>query len=134
MDCLFCKIARKDIAAKVIHENNDALVFLDIHPIAPGHAVVIPKTHTETILDLDDAKIDPFFSAVKSAAVLLKKVFSPDGFTIGANQGRSAGQLVNHLHVHVIPRFENDGGRSLHSVVSNPPKEGLDEIYRKIVS
>lgn len=134
MDCLFCKIAAKEIPAKIIFESDDALAFLDVHPIAPGHAVVIPKTHTETILTLEDAQVGRFFSAVKAVAGLLQKALVPDGFTIGANQGKSAGQLVNHLHVHVIPRFTGDGGKSLHSIVSNPPREGLDEIYQKIVS
>ncbi len=134
MDCLFCKIAKKEIASRVIYEDQDTLAFLDIHPIAPGHAVVIPKEHVGTLLELDDARVGPFFTSVKVVMRLLERALAPDGFTIGANHGESAGQLVNHLHVHVIPRFHNDGGKSLHSVVSNPPKEGLDEIYRKIVS
>lgn len=133
MDCLFCRIARKEIGAKIVYEDAGTLAFLDVHPIAPGHTVVIPKEHAETLLELDDAKIGPFFSSVKEVARILSRALAPDGFTIGANHGRSAGQLVSHLHVHVIPRFHDDGGKSLHSVVSNPPKEGLDEIHRKIV-
>lgn len=133
MDCLFCKIAGKQVDARIIYESDDAVAFLDIFPHAPGHSVVIPKAHVESIIDLPEEGVEPFFSAVKHVAALLKNKLNPDGFTIGANQGHLAGQFVNHLHMHVIPRFEGDGGGSLHSVVKNPPKEGLDEIYKKIV-
>lgn len=134
MECLFCKIARKEIDARIIYESDDAVAFLDIFPHAPGHSVIISKSHVESIIDLPEKGVGPFFSAVKHVVALLKNKLNPDGFTIGVNQGKCAGQFVNHLHVHVMPRFEGDGGGSLHSVVANPPKEGLDDIYKKIVS
>lgn len=134
MDCLFCKIANKEIPSKIIYEDAVAIAFLDIFPHAPGHSVIIPKAHIKNIIDLPEEGVGPFFSAVKHVATLLQHKLNPAGFTIGANQGKLAGQFVNHLHIHVMPRFEGDGGGSLHSVVTNPPKEGLDEIYKKIVS
>ena len=73
------------------------------------------------------------FSAVKEITGLLQEKLAPRGFTIGINHGRVGGQLVDHLHVHIIPRFEGDGGGSLHSVVKNPPKESISEIRDKII-
>jgi histidine triad (HIT) family protein len=132
MDCLFCKIASKEIASSVIYEDDAALAFLDLHPIAPGHALVIPKIHAENILDLPDEEVGNFFKSVKKVTALIKEKLDPTGFTIGINHGRIGGQAIDHLHVHVIPRFEGDGGGSLHSVVKNPPKDSLEDIRKKI--
>jgi histidine triad (HIT) family protein len=133
MDCLFCKIAAKQIPAAIIHEDDRTLAFLDIHPCAPGHAVVIPKFHSPTIVDLPDAEVGPLFVAVKKVAELLKRSLKPDGITIGINQGRASGQEVDHLHVHLMPRWNNDGGGSVQSAVNNVPKESVEEVKEKIV-
>lgn len=134
MDCLFCKIAGKVIPSEVVYEDDAVLAFLDIHPMAPGHTLIVPKIHSENILDLPEEDVAKAFSGVKKVTALLAEKLSPKGFTIGINHGRMGGQLVDHLHVHVIPRFEGDGGGSLHSVVKNPPKESLSEIRRKIIA
>jgi len=129
---LFCKISKKEISADIIYEDNETLAFLDVQPRAPGHSMVISKTHSENILDLDDGKIGPTFLTVKKVTDILKNALKADGFTIGINQGRASGQVVEHMHIHIIPRFKNDGGASIHSVVNNPPKESLKEIVNKI--
>lgn len=132
-DCLFCKIAKKEIPADIVYEDEKVVAFLDIHPLAPGHAVIIPKVHAENILDLDSQMIAPVFESVKTLTGVLNKALNPQGFTIGINHGKVSGQAVNHLHVHIIPRFSGDGGKSLHSVVNNPPKNSLKEIKEKIL-
>jgi histidine triad (HIT) family protein len=132
INCLFCKIGRKEIEAAVVYEDNDVLAFLDIHPRAPGHTMVISKTHSETLLDLPNEALAPLFLGVKTVMAMLMRAFSPDGFTIGINHGKASGQVIDHLHVHIIPRFNGDGGGSIHSVVENPPKESLQEIAEKI--
>lgn len=132
MDCLFCKIGKKEIASEIIYEDDDTLAFLDVHPKAPGHAVIIPKLHAENILALDDKLAAPVLLTVKKVTGTLAKALTPNGFTIGINHGRAGGQVVDHLHIHVIPRFSGDGGKSLHSVVENPPKESVREIAEKI--
>ncbi len=134
MDCLFCKIAGKTIPSEVIYEDDSVLAFLDIHPLSPGHTLIVPKVHSENILDLPDEEAAKAFVSVKKVTALLSEKLKPKGFTIGINHGRIGGQLVDHLHIHVIPRFEGDGGGSLHSVVKNPPEESLSEIRRKIES
>ena len=132
MDCLFCKIIAKKIPAEVMYEDAYALGFLDVHPRAPGHTMIIPKAHAENILDLPEAEVAPLFSAVRHMTNVLQKVFQPDGFTIGINHGKASGQAVEHLHIHIIPRWHTDQGNSIHSVVNNPPQESLAAIAQKI--
>ena len=134
MECLFCKIINKEIKTEIVYEDDDTLAFLDIHPRAPGHIMVIPKKHAENILDLPDDKIEPVFRAVKKVTEMINKTLSPDGFTIGINHGKVSGQAIDHLHVHIIPRWKNDHGDSIHSVVNNPPKESIKDIADKIRS
>jgi len=131
-DCLFCRIGRKEIGAEVIWEDGANIVFLDIHPRAPGHAVVIPKAHRETILDVPDEELESLFLAVKKTTSMLSKTFKPDGFTIGINHGKASGQEMDHLHIHIIPRYFNDKGKSIHSVVDNKSDETVQEIAVKI--
>jgi len=133
-DCLFCKIAVKQIPAKIVYEDDRAVTFLDILPRAPGHVMVIPKYHAPTLVALPDNEIAPLFSAVKKTAGLLVAALHPDGITIGINQGRASGQEVDHLHVHLMPRFHGDGGGAVQSIVHNTPKESLDEIAKKILA
>lgn len=130
--CLFCKIGRGKIPSQKIYEDKSAFAFLDINPRAPGHTMVIPKVHAETILDLPDKEIRPFFKAVKKVSAMIQKALKPDGFTMGINHGSVSGQTVEHLHFHIIPRWFSDGGSSIHSVVDNPPKEGLEKIAKRI--
>ncbi len=134
MDCLFCKIINKEIPAYLIYEDNDAVGILDVQPVASGHSMIIPKFHSENILDFPNDKIGAVFSAVKKITEILDKSFSPDGFTIGINHGKASGQAIGHLHIHIIPRFKNDKGGSIHSVVNNPPTQSLEEIKFKITN
>ena len=117
MDCLFCKIIAKEIPAEIISENDNYLSFLDITPRAEGHTLVVPKKHANNIIDLDPEAIGPLFEGVRKTTTLIKNSLNPDGFTIGINHGSVAGQAVDHLHVHIIPRHANDGDGSIHSVV-----------------
>ncbi len=132
MDCLFCKIVIKTIKAEIIYEDVETLAFLDIHPRSTGHTVIIPKKHVANILDLCDALVAPTFLTVKRVSAILNTALNSDGFIIGINHGRISGQEIDHLHIHVIPRFLNDGGTSIQSVVNNPPKESLAQVAIKI--
>lgn len=132
MDCLFCKIARKKIPAEIIYEDDAAAAFLDIHPHGPGHTMVIPKRHAENILELPEKDAGRVFVAVRRVTGLLKRRLEPDGFTIGINHGAVSGAVVEHLHIHIIPRFTGDGGKSIHAAVYNPGKETVAEVARKI--
>jgi len=131
-DCLFCKIAAKDISASIVYEDSHVIAFLDISQRAPGHTMVISKRHSSTLIDLPDEEIAPLFSVVKTIATVLSDKLDPDGITIGINQGKASGQEVDHLHVHLMPRWIGDGGGSVQSIVNNPPKESSEEILKKI--
>lgn len=132
MDCLFCKISRKDIPSEIVYEDSDTLAFLDIFPRATGHSVVISKIHSENVLDTDDATLSKVVLTVKKVTDILNKALKPKGFTIGINHGRVSGQVVDHLHIHIIPRYDDDGGGSIHSIVNNPPKISLKEVIIQI--
>lgn len=132
--CLFCKIKDREIPAEVIYEDDHALCFLDIHPCAPGHAVVIPKVHAAILAELPKEEIGPVFGAVQHVAALVRGKLGADGLTMGINEGGVSGQTVEHLHIHVMPRFQGDGGSSLHSVVNNKPMISLVEIAQKLRS
>ncbi len=131
-DCLFCRIGSKEIGAETIYEDGENISFLDIHPRAPGHAMVIPKAHRETILDMAEEELKTLFSAVKKTVELLSRALKPDGFTIGINHGKASGQEVSHLHVHIIPRYLNDKGSSIHSVVDNKSGGTVQETAARI--
>ncbi len=100
---------------------------------------MIPKVHAPTLVDLPDVEVGPLFTAVKKVAQLLKKAplgnegTAPEGITIGMNQGRASGQEVDHLHVHLMPRWHGDGGSAIQSVVNNQPKESMEEVLERIV-
>ena len=132
-DCLFCKIVAGKIPAQKIYEDGHALAFLDIRPRSPGHTMVIPKEHAPTLVALPEAEVSPLFAAIKQVADMLMKKLKPDGITIGINQGRASGQEVDHLHVHLIPRWHGDKGGPIQSIVNNPPSEPVEEIRKKIL-
>lgn len=134
MNCIFCEIAKKERKSLFIYEDDYVMGVLDINPIAPGHTFLIPKKHFQNVLELDEET--PFFlwKGIVEVEKMLIKAFNPQGFTLGINQGSSAGQAIDHLHIHIVPRWQNDGGTSLHGVVNNPPHESLEEIYQKIMA
>lgn len=133
-ECLFCKIASGEIHAEIIYENDGAVAFLDISPIAPGHTLVVPKYHAPTLRDLPEHLTAPVFRAVQECSGMLIEALRPDGISYGINEGAATGQTVEHIHIHLAPRFKDDGGGSFHSIVQNPPKEDIASIANKIRS
>lgn len=133
MDCVFCKIIAGEIAAHTVYEDDKTIAFLDIQPSAPGHVMVIPKGHHDDLVDLPDELVVSLFNTVKKVSKMLEKTFGANNFTIGANSGRIVGRHVNHAHIHVIPRFPDDGGGYIQQVVENPPQESIEEIKKKIL-
>jgi len=133
MDCLFCKIARKEIQSYLIDESPNFIAFLDIHPHAPGHTLIIPKEHFSRLEELPSSLGQELIEFSKNISSLLSQALETSDFTIGVNNGPLAGQAIFHVHLHFIPRFANDKGGSIHSVVYNPPKEELSVIYEKII-
>lgn len=132
MDCVLCGIAKGDIPANIWLEDEHGLALLDIHPKAPGHTMVIPRTHAASLADLPPAEVGPLFLLVQKAADRLVRVMAADGLTIGINQGEVSGQTVAHLHIHLFPRYKDDRGGSVHSIVDNPPQEDIAETAKRL--
>lgn len=131
-DCIFCKIAQGEMESEKIFETENTFSFLDINPRSLGHSLVIPKKHVETLTDLRGDLVGEIFATVKKVENMLKDSLNPDGFTIGINDGEAAGQEVPHLHVNIIPRFEDDDGKPIHAVVNNPPEKEISQVAEKI--
>jgi len=108
-DCIFCKIAAKEIPATVIYEDNDVLAFMDIGPIIKGHALVISKKHYDPVGETPDEILTKLHLVAKQMAQAQMNGLGADGVNIMQNNGTAAGQEVPHIHVHVIPRFKDDG-------------------------
>jgi histidine triad (HIT) family protein len=130
MDDIFCKIVRKEIPAYNIYETEDTLAFLDVMPSAPGHTLVILKKHGNNILEYSQEDLGKVMAAVQEVVKKLEAVLQPDSVTIGINHKEKKG--VPHLHVHLIPRWENDKGHGLQGIVSNPPKEHIEALAARI--
>ncbi len=127
-ECIFCMIAQKKIPAHIVYEDSFALAFLDVKPHAQGHTVVIPQKHAFHIFDLTEKEAQQLMSAIVKAMNRIQKVLSPDGFNVGWNQNTAGGQVVPHLHVHIFPRYNGDGGGSMHSIVKNPGDRSVEEV------
>ena len=106
-NCVFCKILTKAVEAPIIFEDKHALVFLDHRPLFPGHCLVIPKAHLETIQDLPDEVLAPLFSTARLLAQAVEVGLHSEGTFVAANNRVS--QSVPHFHIHVVPRRKGDG-------------------------
>lgn len=109
VDCVFCKIIKGEIPSEKIYEDAAAIAFLDIAPVHPGHALVVAKTHHETLSETPDELACYLMSIVKKIMPAILKSTDAQGINVGINNGLAAGQVVPHIHYHVIPRFSNDG-------------------------
>ena len=108
-DCVFCKIVRGELPAAKIYEDGDTLVFMDIGPIVKGHLLVVPRVHYAHLLETPPEVLAKLIAVVQKIATAQKKALQADGINIVQSNGRSAGQVVDHIHFHVIPRFISDG-------------------------
>lgn len=108
-DCLFCKIIAGTIPSSKIYEDDEVLAFLDISPINPGHTLVIPKQHYVDFLDMPEPLIGTLFSRSQRIAKAVITGVGAEGFNIGMNNRKVGGQVVFHAHIHIMPRFANDG-------------------------
>ena len=125
-DCIFCKIVSKEIPTKILVETESCIGFLDAFPLAKGHALVIPKRHYEKLQDLPINVNTEVFSIVHS---LISKVDSLTGATLVAvHNGKQSGQEIPHVHVHLIPRSEDDSAGAVHSMFSKKPDLSESEI------
>ena len=108
-NCIFCKIANGEIPSATLYEDEDFRVILDLGPASKGHALILPKTHAANIYEISDEMAAKAMVLAKKMASKLTEVLNCDGFNIVQNNGEAAGQTVFQFHMHLIPRYKNDG-------------------------
>ncbi|NCB93915.1 MAG: HIT family protein [Clostridia bacterium] len=108
-DCIFCKIAGGDIPAATLYEDGDFRVILDLGPASKGHALILPKAHYANVYEIPEELLCKAIALAKKMAAAMTEALGCDGFNILQNNGEAAGQTVFHFHIHLIPRYENDG-------------------------
>lgn len=110
-DCIFCKIANGEIPSKVLFEDENFKVILDLGPATKGHALILPKEHADNLFELPEETAGEAMKIAKKMAIKMKEKLQCDGVNLVQNNGAVAGQTVSHFHLHVIPRYEGDGQR-----------------------
>lgn len=130
-NCIFCKIANGEIPSKTIYEDDAFRVILDIGPATKGHALILPKDHYADFFELPEDVAHDAISVAKKIAPKMKANLKADGFNLVQNNGEAAGQTVMHFHLHLIPRYKNDGQNLLWTPGEVSPEE-LDLIKAQI--
>lgn len=108
-DCLFCKIVRGEIPSHKVYEDNETLAFLDIHPSSTGHTLIVPKAHATNIFDITPESWGAVAETARVVSKVLERALEADGINLMMNNREHAGQVIDHPHIHLIPRFKNDG-------------------------
>jgi len=108
-DCVFCKIVSGQLPSTKVAESPSAYAFMDIGPIARGHTLVIPRRHYVTLMDMPPDEVAALYDLAARVAPAVKAAVGCDGLNVLQNNGRTAGQVVMHVHVHLIPRWADDG-------------------------
>lgn len=109
-ECIFCKIIQGDIPAVKVYEDSEILAFMDIKPNHKGHTLIIPKDHIENIYGIPAETAARLMIVTQKIAVAIKNAVDADGLNISMNNESAAGQIIWHAHIHVIPRYNEDGG------------------------
>ncbi len=132
-DCIFCKIVSKLAEATIVYEDAHTLAFLDIHPLNPGHTLVIPKKHYANMLEMPVEEAGRVFVSVAKVMKGVEHASRADGISVGQSNGQAASQEVFHMHVHIIPRFNHEmmGGFPNRKQMQ---RSELEEIGRKIAA
>lgn len=132
MKCIFCDIATGKQVAHVIYEDKSHIAIMDKYPIQLGHSLVIPKEHNEKILDMPVENVSLLFSKVPLVANAILRATGADGFNIGQNNGKAANQIIPHVHVHIIPRYEKLNNPWKRRMIADD--EELEKLANKIKS
>ncbi len=125
--CIFCKLANGDIPTNTIYEDADFRIFLDASPATRGHALILPKEHYANLFELPEELAGKAIILAKKMAAVMKERFDCDGVNIVQNNGEAAGQTVFHFHMHIIPRYADDG-QIIGWKPTSPSEEELTEI------
>jgi diadenosine tetraphosphate (Ap4A) HIT family hydrolase len=130
-ECIFCRIVSKELPASIVHEDDEVMAFMDVGAATKGHTLVIPKKHVKTVFELDAGTASAVFTAATRISKALRKAVKCDGLNLLVANEEAAGQVVFHLHVHLIPRYAGDDF-GMEFRYKNPPREELDETAAEI--
>ncbi len=127
-NCIFCKIANGEIPSKTLYEDDKFRVILDLGPASKGHALILPKEHYANLYELPDETAGEVMKLAKKMAVQMTERFGCEGFNLVQNNGELAGQTVFHFHMHLIPRYKDDGQK-----IGWKPQEVTQEELEAVV-
>ncbi len=129
-DCIFCKIIGGEIPSFKVFEDEYVLAFLDIKPFTKGHTLIIPKQHAENVFDITEDSLQKVIVVGKKMAAKIKAVLGADGIRLSQSNGKVAGQEIMHFHLHVIPRYENDGLFANPTATLQLPQADFEELKK----
>lgn len=132
--CIFCKIAQKKIDAKIIDENENAIAFLDAFPLTAGHTLVITKKHYAKLQEVELDQMAYLFNLIHKILPPIEKGTGVQSTLIAIHNGKDAGQVIPHLHVHIVPRKAGDGGGAIHSMFDSSDRLGEYEMNKVLKS
>lgn len=130
-DCIFCKIANGQIPSETLYEDEVFRVILDLGPATRGHALILPKEHAENLFELPEETAAKALVVAKKIAVDMLEKLHCDGLNLVQNNGATAGQTVPHFHIHVIPRYRDDG-QTINWVPGKSTREELEAVKKEI--
>lgn len=136
-NCVFCKIVAGEIPSRVIMQNEKVMALLDAFPLAPGHSLVIPKSHYAKVQQMSEQDAMAMFEIVWKLTGAVETSSQVSASTIAIHNGSEAGQEVPHVHVHIVPRKRGDGAGAIHSMFKSKPKLGsqeMDSLCERIAS
>ncbi len=130
-DCIFCKIANGEIPSRTLYEDDQFRVILDLGPATKGHALILPKEHAADIFEISEETASGVLVLAKRMAVKMTQKLHCDGMNLVQNNGEAAGQTVPHFHLHMIPRYHNDG-QKINWIPGECTQEELEAVKREI--
>ncbi len=136
-ECIFCRIIRGEAKGYFVYSDQHVVAFLDAYPLAEGHTLVVPRRHVRRLEDLTEEEACALSRAVLKVSRAISRALGASSLTIGVNDGPEAGQVVPHVHVHVIPRRAGDGAGNIHTIfrgARRPTGLELEDVARRIAS
>ena len=131
-NCIFCKIANGEIPSKTLYEDESFRVILDLGPVTKGHALILPKDHYADLYELPEETAAGVMRLAKREMTLMTEKLNCDGFNLMQNNKEAAGQTVPHFHMHLIPRYRDDG-QTLAMKPQSPTQEELEAVKNQII-
>ena len=128
VNCIFCAVrdGNPQVTALKVFQDSQFMICLNLYPYNPGHLMVIPLKHIETFEDLTDEERNRLFELTINCQQMLRKLFSPSGFNVGYNEGHYSGASINHIHVHIVPRYHSE-------LISSAQRKLLFNLHLKYI-